>query len=166
MSQSADPAGAQSQLTHIDETGKAVMVDVSDKEVTRRRAVARGTVTTTSAVIDLLRAGELPKGEAVHTARIAGIMGAKRTSDLIPMCHPLPLSGIDVDIELSERQVHISAATKTTGRTGVEMEALTAVSVAALTIVDMIKAVDRQAVIGDITVVEKSGGASGEWTRE
>lgn len=159
----AGASGAAGRLSHLDEAGRAVMVDVSDKDVTKRRAVARGRVRTTRRVIALMRAGGLPKGEAVHTARLAGIMGAKRTAELIPMCHPLPLSGIDVDIELGEAEVRLVAAAKTTGRTGVEMEALTAVSIAALTVVDMIKAVDPAAVIGDITVVEKSGGKSGHW---
>lgn len=166
MSNSAATPCHQQELTHIDAHGRAVMVDVSDKNVTQRRAVARGTVRTTAQVIDLMRSGNLPKGEAITTARLAGIMGAKRTSELIPLCHPLPLSNVSVDIDLGEAQVDIEASAKTTGRTGVEMEAMTAVSVTALTIVDMIKAVDKQAVITDITVIAKSGGKSGDWSTQ
>lgn len=154
------------KLSHIDETGAAHMVDVADKDVTRRRAVAAALITTRTDVIDMIAEAGLPKGDALPVARIAGVMGAKRTSDLIPLCHPLPLTGIDVDFELLEDGVRIIGAVKTVSKTGVEMEALTAVTVAALTIFDMIKAVDNRAVIGDIKVIEKSGGRSGDWTRE
>lgn len=152
-------------LSHIDETGAAHMVDVGDKDVTKRRAVATALITTRPEVIALIAEAGLPKGDALPVARIAAVMGAKRTSDLIPLCHPLPLTGVDVDFTLDEASVRITAAVKTVSKTGVEMEALTAASVAALTIFDMIKAVDNQAVIGDIKVVEKSGGRSGDWTR-
>lgn len=154
------------KLSHIDETGAAHMVDVADKDVTRRRAVATALITTRTDVIDMIAEAGLPKGDALPVARIAGVMGAKRTSDLIPLCHPLPLTGIDVDFELLEDGVRITGAVKTVSKTGVEMEALTAVTVAALTIFDMIKAVDNRAVIGDVKVIEKSGGRSGDWTRE
>ncbi|MFC9443504.1 MULTISPECIES: cyclic pyranopterin monophosphate synthase MoaC [unclassified Brevibacterium] len=142
------------------------MVDVGDKSTTRRRAVATATITTTPEVISLIGQAGLPKGDALPVARIAAVMGAKRTSDLIPLCHPLPLTGVDVDFTLTDSAVTVTAAVKTVSVTGVEMEALTAVSVAALTIFDMIKAVDNRAVIGDIKVLEKTGGKSGDWKRE
>lgn len=154
------------KLSHVDAAGTAQMVDVGDKDVTKRRAVASGLITTRPEVIDLIAEAGLPKGDALPVARIAAVMGAKRTSDLIPLCHPLPLTGIDVEFELRNDAVAITAAVKTVSKTGVEMEALTAVTTAALTIFDMIKAVDSQAVIGDIKVVEKTGGKSGDWTRE
>lgn len=154
------------QLTHLDDSGAARMVDVSGKAVTDRRAVASGVVITTREVIGLISAGELPKGEALGVARIAGIMAAKRTWELIPLCHPLDVSGVDVTFDLGADRVFIRAAVKTAGRTGVEMEALTAVSVAALTVFDMIKAVDSAAAITEIRVEAKSGGKSGDWTRD
>ena len=154
------------RLSHLDEAGTAQMVDVGDKDVTRRRAVATGLITTRAEVIEMIAEAGLPKGDALPVARIAAVMGAKRTSDLIPLCHPLPLPGIDGDFELGAETVRITAAVKTVSKTGVEMEALTAVTTAALTIFDMIKAVDNQAVIGDIKVIEKSGGRSGDWTRQ
>ncbi|MGO2036130.1 MAG: cyclic pyranopterin monophosphate synthase MoaC [Brevibacterium sp.] len=153
-------------LSHVDESGTAQMVDVGDKDVSRRRAVATALITTRAEVIDMIAEAGLPKGDALPVARIAAVMGAKRTSDLIPLCHPLPLTGVDVAFELLETGVRITGAVKTVAKTGVEMEALTAVSVAALTIFDMIKAVDNRAVIGDIKVIEKSGGRSGDWIRE
>ena len=152
-------------LSHITETGAAHMVDVSEKAVTKRQATAQGTVITRPDVIELIAAGNLPKGEALPTARIAGIQGAKQTANLIPLCHPLPLTGVSVDFEMGADRVHITATVKTTGKTGVEMEALTAVSVAALTVFDMIKAVDKFAQLTDIRVLEKSGGKSGDWSR-
>ncbi|GAA1938477.1 cyclic pyranopterin monophosphate synthase MoaC [Brevibacterium antiquum] len=153
-------------LTHIDDSGAAHMVDVGDKDVTKRRAVATALITTRHEVIDMIAEAGLPKGDALPVARIAAVMGAKRTSELIPLCHPLPLTGIDVDFELLDDAVRINGAVKTVSKTGVEMEALTAVSIAALTIFDMIKAVDNQAIIGDIKVIEKSGGRSGDWSRD
>jgi cyclic pyranopterin phosphate synthase len=156
----------QGRLTHIDEAGAARMVDVSGKDVTARTARATGRVLVSSHVVELLRGEGVPKGDALATARIAGIMGAKRTPDLIPLCHPLAVSGVKLDLLVADDAVEITATVKTTDRTGVEMEALTAVSVAALTVVDMIKAVDKTAVITDIRVEEKSGGKSGDWTRE
>ncbi|MFN8088625.1 MAG: cyclic pyranopterin monophosphate synthase MoaC [Mycobacterium sp.] len=158
--------GPQHRLSHLDESGAAHMVDVTDKTVTARTAVAVGFVRTTAEVVDLISAGGLPKGDALSTARIAGILAAKRTSDLIPLCHPLPLSGIDVDFSVHDAAIGIAATVRTTDRTGVEMEALTAVSVAALTLFDMIKAVDPAARIDDIKVVRKEGGKTGLWTRE
>ncbi|MDN5895460.1 MAG: cyclic pyranopterin monophosphate synthase MoaC [Nocardioides sp.] len=153
------------RLTHVDETGAARMVDVSEKAVTSRTATASGRVLVSAKVIELLRGDGVPKGDALGAARIAGIMGAKQTPSLIPLCHPLAISGVTVDLELHEDAVGISATVRTTDRTGVEMEALTAVSVAALTVVDMVKAVDKGAVITDVRIEAKSGGKSGEWTR-
>ncbi|WP_051838943.1 cyclic pyranopterin monophosphate synthase MoaC [Streptomyces sp. NRRL F-5126] len=158
----APPGGV---LTHVDETGAARMVDVSAKDVTARIARASGRVLVSPDVVALLRGGGVPKGDALAVARIAGIMGAKRTPDLVPLCHPLAVSGVKVDLTVADDAVEIAATVKTTDRTGVEMEALTAVSVAALTVVDMVKAVDKGAVITDVRVEEKSGGKSGTWSR-
>lgn len=141
------------------------MVDVTAKEVTTRTAVAAGVLRTSAQVVQLISAGGLPKGDALATARIAGILAAKRTSDLIPLCHQLALTGVDVDFAVGESDIDITATVRTTDRTGVEMEALTAVSVAALTLYDMIKAVDRAARIDDIRVLSKAGGRSGTWGR-
>ncbi|MEV7785129.1 cyclic pyranopterin monophosphate synthase MoaC [Streptomyces sp. NPDC088106] len=161
---SAEPAG-QSRLTHIDAAGAARMVDVSAKDVTARTARATGRVLVAPRVIELLRGEGVPKGDALATARIAGIMGAKRTPDLIPLCHPLSVSGVKLDLSVADDAVEITATVRTTDRTGVEMEALTAVSVAALTVIDMVKAVDKEAVITDVRVEEKTGGKSGDWSR-
>ncbi|MBU2663540.1 cyclic pyranopterin monophosphate synthase MoaC [Actinoplanes bogorensis] len=155
----------QSPLTHVDEAGAARMVDVSAKAVTARRAVAAGRVVTTTTVIALLRGDELPKGDALAVARLAGIMGAKRTPDLIPLCHPIGLHGVVVDLELTETTVEITATTRTADRTGVEMEALTAVATAGLTMIDMIKAVDPAASIEAVRVLRKEGGKTGDWVR-
>ena len=157
-----DPQG---RLTHVDEHGAARMVDVGDKPVTTRTASATGRVLVSKAVVELLRGEGVPKGDALAVARIAGIMGAKQTPALIPLCHPLAISGVTVDLEVTDASVDITATVRTTDRTGVEMEALTAVSVAALTVVDMVKAVDKAATITDIRVESKSGGRSGEWQR-
>ncbi|MFG3285085.1 cyclic pyranopterin monophosphate synthase MoaC [Streptomyces sp. NPDC048111] len=154
-----------SRLTHIDEAGAARMVDVSEKDVTVRTARASGRVLVAPHVVELLRGEGVPKGDALATARIAGIMGAKRTPDLIPLCHPLAVSGVKLDLSVADDAVEILATVKTTDRTGVEMEALTAVSVAALTVVDMVKAVDKGAVITDVRVEQKTGGKSGDWNR-
>jgi cyclic pyranopterin phosphate synthase len=153
------------RLTHVDETGAARMVDVSDKDVTTREATASGRVLVSGQVVSLLRGEGVPKGDAIAVARLAGIMGAKQTPALIPLCHPLSISGVTVDLFVADDAVEISATVRTTDRTGVEMEALTAVSVAALTVVDMVKAVDKAAVITDIRVEAKSGGRSGDWSR-
>jgi cyclic pyranopterin monophosphate synthase len=155
----------ESQLTHVDEAGAARMVDVSAKAVSARRAVAAGRVVTTAPVIALLRADGLPKGDALAVARLAGIMGAKRTPDLIPLCHPIGLHGVVVDLRLTDTTVEITATTRTADRTGVEMEALTAVATAGLAMIDMIKAVDPAASIEAVRVLRKEGGKTGEWVR-
>ncbi len=152
-----------SGLSHLDESGAAHMVDVTAKTATKRTAVAQGVVATRADVIDLIAGGGLPKGDALPTARVAGIMAAKRTSDLIPLCHQLALTGVDIDFAVGTTDVTITATVRTTDRTGVEMEALTAVSVAALTVYDMIKAVDPAARIEDIHVLRKEGGKTGTW---
>jgi cyclic pyranopterin monophosphate synthase len=153
------------QLTHVDSRGAARMVDVSAKSVTVREATATGRVRTTAQVVGLLRGDGLPKGDALAVARIAGIAGAKRTPDLVPLCHPIALHSVTVDLEVTDDGVLITATTRTADRTGVEMEALTAVAAAGLALVDMIKAVDRAASITDIRVEAKSGGRSGDWRR-
>lgn len=156
------------RLTHVDESGAARMVDVSGKDVTARTASASGRVLVSPEVVALLRGEGVPKGDALAVARIAGIMGAKQTPSLIPLCHPLAVSGVTVDLTVAddpEPCVEITATVRTTDRTGVEMEALTAVSVAALTVVDMVKAVDKGAVITDVRVETKTGGKSGDWSR-
>ena len=162
---STTAGGDQPRLTHVDESGAARMVDVSGKDVTARVAVATGRVLLSAAVVDLLRGEGVPKGDALGVARVAGIMAAKRTPDLVPLCHPLAISGVTVDLEVADDGVGITATVRTSDRTGVEMEALTAVSVAALTVVDMVKAVDKAAVITDIRVESKTGGKSGDWSR-
>ncbi len=153
------------RLTHVDETGSARMVDVSDKDVTAQVGHASGRVLVSPAVIALLRGEGVPKGDTLGVARLAGIMGAKQTPQLIPLCHPLMLSSVTVDLAVTDESVDIVARVSTTERTGVEMEALTAVSVAALTVVDMVKAVDKRAVISEVRVEAKAGGKSGDWTR-
>lgn len=158
-------SSGQQDLTHLDASGAARMVDVSQKDVTARTARASGRVLVAPRVVELLRGEGVPKGDALATARIAGIMGAKRTPDLIPLCHPLAISGVEIDLRVADDAVEILATVRTTDRTGVEMEALTAVSVAALTVVDMVKAVDKGAVVTDVRVEEKTGGKSGRWSR-
>jgi cyclic pyranopterin phosphate synthase len=150
----------------VDTTGAARMVDVSGKDVTARRAVAAGQVRTTAAVIDLLRADALPKGDALAVARLAGIMGAKHTPDIVPLCHPIALHGVTVDLVLGADAVDIEVATRTADRTGVEMEALTAVAAAGLALIDMIKAVDPAASLDAVRVLRKEGGKSGLWERD
>ncbi len=157
------PAGG---LTHVRADGSAHMVDVSAKAETSREAAAEARLSTRPDVIAMIFAADLPKGDALPVARVAGIMAAKRTPDLVPLCHPLPISQVAVDFERGETEVRLRASVRTRGVTGVEMEALTAVSVAALTLYDMIKAVDRHAEIGGIRVTAKSGGKSGDWRRE
>ncbi len=157
---------SQRRLTHVDDRGAARMVDVSDKQPSAREAVASGVFRTTEEVVRLLRAEQLPKGDALATARIAGIMGAKRTPDLIPLCHPIALSGVTVDLNTSGSEVRITATVRTTDRTGVEMEALTAVAVAGLALHDMVKAVDPAAVLDAVRVERKEGGKTGLWTRQ
>lgn len=157
-----------SDFTHFDATGKAHMVDVGDKEETERIATARGSVYASPETIALIRDGGVKKGDVLSVARLAGIMGAKRTPDLIPLCHPLALTSVKVALTIDEARdaVDIEATCKLKGRTGVEMEALTAVSVAALTVYDMAKAVDKAMRIGDIRLVAKSGGKSGDYRGE
>jgi len=152
-------------LTHVDETGAARMVDVTAKPPSVRRAVAAGRLRTTGEVIELLRRDGLPKGDALAVARIAGIMGAKRTPDLIPLCHPIALHGVVVDLALTADSIEITATVRTADRTGVEMEALTSVATAGLTLIDMIKAVDPAAVLDDVRVLSKEGGKTGDWHR-
>jgi len=152
-------------LTHLDPTGAARMVDVTDKDVTVRTATASGRVLVSAEVVRLLRGEGVPKGDALAVARVAGIQGAKRTPDLVPLCHPLAIHGVTVDLSVADDAVDIVATVRTADRTGVEMEALTAVTVAALTVVDMVKAVDKGAVITDVRVEAKTGGRSGEWHR-
>jgi cyclic pyranopterin phosphate synthase len=154
-----------SGLTHLDDAGAARMVDVSGKEVTAREATASGRVLVAPAVVALLRGEGVPKGDALAVARLAGIMGAKQTPSLIPLCHPLAISGVTVDLTVSDSSVDITATVRTTDRTGVEMEALTAVTVAGLTVVDMVKSVDKAAVITEVRLDAKSGGKSGSWSR-
>jgi len=158
--------GSPAGLSHVDATGAARMVDVSDKSVTARSATARGRVEVSPRVVELLRGEGVPKGDAIAVARIAGIMAAKRTPDLVPLCHPLAISGVEVGLDVADDAVEISATVRTTDRTGVEMEALTSVTVAALTVIDMVKAVDKHARITDVEVVAKSGGRSGDWSKE
>jgi cyclic pyranopterin phosphate synthase len=153
------------RFTHLDDAGAARMVDVSGKDVTARTATASGKVLVSAAVVEMLRGDGVPKGDALGVARVAGIMAAKRTPDLVPLCHPLAISGVTVDLIVADDGVEITATVKTSDRTGVEMEALTAVSVAALTVVDMVKAVDKAAVITDVQVEEKTGGKSGTYRR-
>jgi cyclic pyranopterin phosphate synthase len=154
-------------FSHVDDDGRPRMVDVFDKEVTIRKATAVGTLTCRPETLEQVRAGTAPKGSVVRTAELAGIMAAKRTAELIPLCHPLPLTQIDVTIELDDRLpgFTVQSAVRTNAVTGVEMEALTAVSVACLTLFDMLKAVDRTMVIGGIEVRSKTGGKSGDWRR-
>jgi cyclic pyranopterin monophosphate synthase len=152
-------------LTHVDAGGNARMVDVSAKDVTTREARATGRLRTTPEVIELLRRDGLPKGDALAVARIAGIAGAKRTPDLVPLCHPIALHAVSVDLDLAADSVDISATTRTADRTGVEMEAMTAVVVAGLALYDMVKAVDRAATLTDVRLVRKAGGRTGAWVR-
>lgn len=155
-----------SALTHFDAEGRAVMVDVTDKAETNRTATARVTVTMEPATAELIGSGQAKKGDVLGVARLAGIMASKRTADLIPLCHPLPISAVTLDLALGKNAVEIEATVRTTGRTGVEMEALTAASVAALTVYDMCKAVDRGMRIDGLRVVHKAGGKSGEFSQQ
>jgi len=163
------PKGKSSKhLTHFDPAGNAVMVDVSQKPATERKAVAKGTVHMQPATLKLIQSGKVKKGDVLAVAQLAGIMAAKRTPDIIPLCHPLALSSVKVELSVDKKAgaVNIVATCKVTGATGVEMEALTAVSAAALTVYDMCKAVDRGMRIGDIRLVEKSGGKSGKFLQD
>jgi cyclic pyranopterin phosphate synthase len=160
-----DGVSRSEHFTHLDASGAARMVDVAGKPVTAREAVAAGRLAVSPRVVELLRGGALPKGDALAVARIAGIQAAKRTSELIPLCHPIGISGVVLDLRVEDDAVLITARVKTTDRTGVEMEALTAVAVAGLTLLDMVKAVDPAAVLGEIRVESKTGGTSGDWHR-
>ena len=154
-------------LTHLDEAGRARMVDVGDKPATERRAVARATVRVSAETCEVVRTGNAPKGDLLGVARIAGIQAAKRTAELIPLCHPLPLSfvGVDGSIDSDRGEIVLTAEARTTAQTGVEMEALTAAAVAALTVYDMIKGIERGAEIAEVVLLEKAGGRSGAWRR-
>jgi cyclic pyranopterin phosphate synthase len=152
-------------LTHLDDAGHARMVDVSGKDVTTREARASGRVLLSVAAIAAIRAGEVPKGDALAVARIAGIQGAKRTPDLVPLCHPIAVHAVTVDLAVGHDAITIEASVRTADRTGVEMEALTSVTVAALALIDMVKAIDPAAVISDVRVEEKTGGKTGTWRR-
>ena len=152
-------------LTHLDSKGQAFMVDVSDRELSIRVASASGKVLLSAEVVELLRGGGIPKGDVLATARIAGIMGAKRTPDLIPLCHPIALHGVKVELEIVDYGVEIAVSVKTADRTGVEMEALTAVAIAGLTVIDMVKSLDPGATIHEIQVMSKDGGRNGSWVR-
>ena len=156
---------SNSDLTHIDASGNAHMVDVADREVTTRTATTVGRVLLSKEVVTLLRDGTVPKGDVLATARIAGIMATKRTPDLIPLCHPIAVHGVSVDLVVVDDGVEITATVKTADRTGVEMEALTAVAVAGLTVIDMVKAIDPGATITDVKMIHKDGGRNGEWNR-
>ncbi|MCF8554239.1 MAG: cyclic pyranopterin monophosphate synthase MoaC [Candidatus Nanopelagicales bacterium] len=156
---------SESELTHIDAAGNAHMVDVACREVTTRTATTVGRVLLSAQVVALLRDGAIPKGDVLATARIAGIMATKRTPDLIPLCHPIAVHGVTVDLVVVDDGVNITAMVKTADRTGVEMEALTAVAVAGLTVIDMVKALDPSATITDVKMIHKDGGRNGEWVR-
>lgn len=163
---------AEAKLTHFDESGRAKMVDVSDKDVTEREAIAAGSIFVKEETLALIESGSIKKGDVLAVAQVAGIMGAKKTSDMIPMCHPLMLTGVKIAYEISDktderglRKIGISATVKTKGQTGVEMEALTAVSTTALTIYDMCKAADKDMIIGEIVLLSKKGGKSGTYIR-
>jgi cyclic pyranopterin phosphate synthase len=160
-----EDGGPTHGLTHVDASGAARMVDVSGKEVSVRTATASGRVLVSAEVVAALRGNGVPKGDALGVARIAGIQAAKRTPDLVPLCHPLAIHGVVVDVEVHDDHVAITATVRTADRTGVEMEALTSVAVAGLALIDMVKAIDPAAVITDVRVEEKTGGRSGRWTR-
>jgi cyclic pyranopterin monophosphate synthase len=158
-------AKRRARLSHVDERGRVTMVDVGEKAVTAREAVARGSIRMSREAIAQIRSGAIKKGDPLQTARLAGIMGAKQTSSLIPLCHPLPLSTVNVELIPTASGYDVEARVRTTAQTGVEMEALTAVSIAALTIYDMVKAVDKRMVIGRIRLMKKTGGKSGTFIR-
>lgn len=157
---------SKNRLSHVDAAGHVRMVDVGAKPDTMREAVARGTISMSKSALKLIQSGQIAKGDPLQAARVAGIMAAKRTSTLIPLCHPLSLSHVAVELRPTRSGFEIEASVRTTGKTGVEMEALTAVAVAALTVYDMVKAVDKEMVIGDIMLLEKRGGKTGEWKRK
>ena len=169
MAKTGNTKGARvrgATLSHVDRQGRVKMVDVGGKPVTNREAVARGEITMSAPAVKAVRTGAVAKGDPLQTARLAGIMAAKQTSSLIPLCHPLPLTHVSVELTPTRRGYRITSRVRTTAQTGVEMEALTAVSVAALTIYDMVKAIDKTMTIGDICVVEKRGGRSGRYNQD
>ena len=153
------------KLSHLNQKGEAHMVDINNKEVTDRRAIAEGFVTVKESTVKTILEGKLPKGDLFGSARIAGIMAAKKTSELIPLCHILPISSVNIEINITECNIHITADVTNKGQTGVEMEALTAVSISCLTIYDMLKGIDRAATISKIQLISKNGGKSGKWLR-
>jgi cyclic pyranopterin monophosphate synthase len=157
---------AKPKLTHVDARGRVKMVDVGDKPITAREAIARGSITMSPEALAQIRAGAVKKGDPLQAARLAGIMAAKQTAALIPLCHPLPIAGVEIELTPTSRGYEIEARVRTTAQTGVEMEALTAVSVAALTVYDMLKAVDKSMVIGEIRLMKKTGGKSGDYIRK
>ncbi len=157
--------GDERELSHLNEAGEVHMVDVGDKPVTDREAVAEGLVVMSPDLAERFFSGDLPKGDAAAVARVAGIMAAKRTAELIPLCHPIPLTGVEVALEPSGRGIRVVASVRTSDRTGVEMEAMTAVAVASLTIYDMVKGVERDVTIDTVRLLTKSGGRSGKWVR-
>ena len=161
-----NPPARPARLTHVDAKGRIRMVDVGDKPVTDREAIARGSISMSAEARKLIQSGQVKKGDPLQAARLAGIMAAKKTSELIPLCHPLNLSHVSVDLTPTRRGYQIESRVRIAGQTGVEMEALTAVAVAALTLYDMVKAVDKSMTIGDITLIEKKGGRSGHYRRK
>jgi len=158
--------GNDREMSHLNEAGEVRMVEVGDKPVTDREAVAQGSVVMSAELADRFFSGDLPKGDAAAVARVAGIMAAKKTAELIPLCHPIPLTGVDLTLERSGRGIRVVASVRTTGRTGVEMEAMAAVAVAALTIYDMVKGVERGVTIESVKLMMKTGGRSGTWERD
>ena len=160
------PSETLGTLSHVDARGRASMVDVSDKLLTRREAIARGRITISPEALEIIRSGKIAKGDPLQTARLAGIMAAKQTAELIPLCHSLPLSHVEIDLRATAEGYEIEACARTTAQTGVEMEALTAVAVAALTVYDMVKAVDKTMIIGEIRLISKTGGRSGTYRRQ
>lgn len=159
----SDKTAAMTKLTHLDDAGKAAMVDIAGKPATERQAIAEGRITMSAEALAAIRQGAVKKGDVLATARIAGIMAAKKTSELIPLCHPLMLSKVAIDFDFEAEGLRVTAMARLTGQTGVEMEALTAASVALLTIYDMAKALDKAMVIGGVRLLEKRGGKSGDW---
>ena len=153
-------------LSHINRKGEANMVDIQDKKSSKRVAIAEGTITLSKKALNKINDDKVSKGNVINTARIAGIMGAKKTSDLIPLCHPIPIEAIEIDFSINEKDINILATVTTTNKTGVEMEALVAVNIACLTIYDMVKSIDKKAKINSIKLIRKSGGKSGDWKRK
>ncbi len=154
------------KLSHINNKGEANMVDIQDKKPSKRVAIAEGSITLSKKALNQINDDKVSKGNVINTARIAGIMGAKKTSDLIPLCHPIPIEAIKIDFSINEKDINVLATVSTTNKTGIEMEALVAVNIACLTIYDMVKSVDKKAKINSIKLIRKSGGKSGDWKRK